>query len=300
MTNITISEKLDIFEKLVNSSIIIDPSCGIEDDICTKVQIIVKIAEALKYKYPHFEKSVSLHEVVNFEAQLSKDSKTISLKRLKKKPKIISEHISSASLELPLLCFLFANYGKYDMIFTIINNFLLYQRSSLSLGDFETTKTGVTRFFTNTRFAARALREGGLLKFTKKEAYKTWELSVIGLIVGNYLFSEGSVQKIFERITDKKLFQAEIAIFLKKITIEKKLKETLLNLFEISNVKIKNKDDVFKKIIPLFKQYSSFIDKAKLSKNDYRMIDSIRENIENQTVIKELLENYKPPNLIKE
>jgi hypothetical protein len=56
--------------------------------------------------------------------------------------------------------------------------------------DFKTTRTGVTRCFTNTRFAANTLRNYGLLKFTHKEAFKTWELSLPGFIVAATIFKE--------------------------------------------------------------------------------------------------------------
>ena len=41
------------------------------------------------------------------------------------------------------------------------------------------------RCFTNTRFAALTLRDYGLLRFTKKEAYKTWVLSLPGILVAS-------------------------------------------------------------------------------------------------------------------
>jgi hypothetical protein len=45
------------------------------------------------------------------------------------------------------------------------------------------TKTGVIRCYTNTRFAANKLRDYGLLKFTQKEAFKVWTLSLPGVLV---------------------------------------------------------------------------------------------------------------------
>lgn len=51
--------------------------------------------------------------------------------------------------------------------------------------DFKKTRTGVLRCFTNTRFAALTLRDYGLLRFTKKEAYKTWVLSLPGILVAS-------------------------------------------------------------------------------------------------------------------
>lgn len=57
-------------------------------------------------------------------------------------------------------------------------------RGQMTFLDFKKTKTGVTRCFTNTRFAAHVLRDYGFLKFTRREAFKTWELSLSGFLVG--------------------------------------------------------------------------------------------------------------------
>ena len=55
----------------------------------------------------------------------------------------------------------------------------------MSVIDFKRTETGVYRCYTNTRFAANVLRDYGLLKFTHKEAYKTWVLSLPGFLVAS-------------------------------------------------------------------------------------------------------------------
>lgn len=65
----------------------------------------------------------------------------------------------------------------------IIDLFIDSIWTQLSFLDFKKTKTGVTRCYTNTRFAAHVLRDYGLLKFGRKEAYKTWELSLTGFLV---------------------------------------------------------------------------------------------------------------------
>ena len=68
-------------------------------------------------------------------------------------------------------------------VLNIIRNFIAEIRDSLSPVDFKKTETGVIRCFTNTRFAANKLREYGLLKYTTVEAFKTWTLSLPGIIV---------------------------------------------------------------------------------------------------------------------
>jgi hypothetical protein len=68
-------------------------------------------------------------------------------------------------------------------VLNIIRNFIADVRDHLSTVDFKKTETGVIRCFTNTRFAANKLREYGLLKYSSEEAFKTWTLSLPGIIV---------------------------------------------------------------------------------------------------------------------
>jgi hypothetical protein len=86
-----------------------------------------------------------------------------------------------------LLFLLLHHKSEYDVI-DIISNFIAQIWDDLTILDFKKTKTGVTRCYTNTRFAANTLRDFGLLKFTKKEAYKTWVLSLPGFIVASKIF----------------------------------------------------------------------------------------------------------------
>lgn len=86
-------------------------------------------------------------------------------------------------LQRKLLAFLVLHHGRDAHVLKIIETFVAQIRPSLETVDFKKTKTGVFRCFTNTRFAANKLREHGLLKFTRREAFKTWVLSLAGFIV---------------------------------------------------------------------------------------------------------------------
>jgi len=93
-------------------------------------------------------------------------------------------------LQPKLLMFLLLNHKKGYQVYDIIENFVIEIWDQLSLEDFKRTRTGVTRCYTNTRFAANTLRSYGLLNFTKKEAYKTWTLSLYGLLVASKMVQE--------------------------------------------------------------------------------------------------------------
>lgn len=85
-------------------------------------------------------------------------------------------------LQPHLLVFLLLRH-RYNMsVLEVISEFVDAVRPWLTILDFKKTATGVTRAFTNTRFAANTLRDLGYLRFTKRERYKTWELSLLGVV----------------------------------------------------------------------------------------------------------------------
>ena len=86
---------------------------------------------------------------------------------------------------------LYRHNNKEQKVYDIIENFIKLIWNQLKLLDFEKTKTGVMRCFTNTRFSANKLREYGMLKFTKHEAYKTWVLSFTGIMVASKFLKDG-------------------------------------------------------------------------------------------------------------
>jgi len=86
-------------------------------------------------------------------------------------------------MQAPLLLFLLLHHRDQYPVFEIIESFVGWIWKELTPFDFKKTKTGVTRCFTNTRFAANTLRGYGFLKYTQKEAFKTWELSLTGFLV---------------------------------------------------------------------------------------------------------------------
>jgi hypothetical protein len=90
-------------------------------------------------------------------------------------------------LQPNLLFFLLVFHRDRLKVYDIIHRFIEKMRPQLTLLDFKKTKTGVTRCYTNTRFAALTLRNYGFLKFTRREAYKVWELSLTGFLAASKL-----------------------------------------------------------------------------------------------------------------
>lgn len=56
-------------------------------------------------------------------------------------------------------------------------------KGQLHLTDFQRTRTGVTRCFTNIRFASTTLRQYGLIRDDYDHAYKKWDITLLGLLV---------------------------------------------------------------------------------------------------------------------
>ncbi|MCP4611128.1 MAG: hypothetical protein GY845_20660 [Planctomycetes bacterium] len=93
-------------------------------------------------------------------------------------------------LQPMLLLFLLIYHKQSYRIYDIISGFIHKIWDQLEFLDFKKTQTGVVRCFTNTRFAANTLRDYGLLKFTPKEAYRTWVLSLPGFLVASKVLKE--------------------------------------------------------------------------------------------------------------
>ncbi|HUT30842.1 MAG TPA: hypothetical protein VMX13_13705 [Sedimentisphaerales bacterium] len=103
------------------------------------------------------------------------------------KPASLGSGTPPIQLQPMLLTFLLLHHREAYTVYDIIEVFIDQIWDQLHILDFKRTKTGVIRCFTNTRFAAHTLRDAGLLRFTRKEAYRTWVLSLSGFLVASLL-----------------------------------------------------------------------------------------------------------------
>ena len=93
---------------------------------------------------------------------------------------------ASQKLMLPLLDYLYTHPGKGRPVLSIIRAFVREYFPQCRPRDFQRTATGVLRIETNVRFAAHKLRKIGLLQFSEVEAFKTWRLSLLGILAANH------------------------------------------------------------------------------------------------------------------
>lgn len=103
---------------------------------------------------------------------------------------------TAIQLQAPLLLFLLSHHRDRYPVLEIIRLFVATVRKQLEYLDFKKTQTGVTRCFTNTRFAAKVLRAYGLLKFTHREAHKARDfIASAALCVGPFPHNE--IRRVF-------------------------------------------------------------------------------------------------------
>ena len=157
------------------------------DNINSKIDFLERALELLRTNNKYLENNLVFEEFISGSISLENNILNYT------SPKRIG-YVGSGTRPIrfqpKLLMFLLINHKRTYQIYDIIDKFIKEIWDQLSLLDFKKTKTGVTRCFTNTRFAANTLRNYGLLKFTKKEAYKTWTLSLYGFLVASKIIQD--------------------------------------------------------------------------------------------------------------
>jgi hypothetical protein len=100
-----------------------------------------------------------------------------------------SELIWTPPLQLQphLLLYLLLYHREGAAPLEVMDGFIAKMLPQLSSADFVRTATGVTRCYTNTRLAANTLRNYGFLRYTHKERYKAWVLTLPGIVVAAHL-----------------------------------------------------------------------------------------------------------------
>lgn len=157
------------------------------DNINSKIDFIERALELLRIKNKYLENNLDFEEFIS--GSISHENNILNYTS-PKRIIYLGSGTKPIRLQPKLLMFLLINHEKAYKVYDIIDNFIKEIWDQLSLLDFKKTKTGVTRCFTNTRFAANTLRDYGLLKFTKKEAYKTWTLSLYGFLVASKIIQD--------------------------------------------------------------------------------------------------------------
>lgn len=135
-----------------------------------------------------------------------------------------SRSLDPNRLTVPLLDFLYSHPARGKGVLAIIRQFVSQFMDHCSLKDFERTATGVLRIETNVRFAARELRKHGLLQFTQAEAFKTWRLSILGILAAEAVSDsswsvprENSLWHLQERVLDRLTSLNDLSLLLARL-----------------------------------------------------------------------------------
>jgi len=159
----------------------------VSEDTKEQIDFVERALELLRIKHRHLENKITFESFL--QGQISIDEGKLSYIPCPNL-KDLGSGTRPIHLQPKLLIYLLLNYKKKLDVYNIIEAFIDEIWGELKIVDLKKTKTGVTRCFTNTRFAANTLRDYGLLKFSKKEAYKTWTLSLMGFLVGSKLLQK--------------------------------------------------------------------------------------------------------------
>lgn len=183
------------FETLVDRWIQLPPGC--EQGIDVKMSLLERRIEQWRIERHHMENTVSFPDAMNYQWLV--DGATFHAAPGHNRSMVDSKGTPALRLQCPLLVYLLLHplreRSSDPSILHVIKGFTkeLHKKEVLSAYDFLKTKTGVVRCYTNTRFAANKLRDYGLLKFTKKEAFKVWTLSLPGILVAAEHLTDGKV-----------------------------------------------------------------------------------------------------------
>jgi hypothetical protein len=154
-------------------------------DLATKIDLLERLLHSWRFAHNRPDNDLPFEEYLQYE--IFADTDKISFKR-PSQFQSLGSGVPPIRLQPTLLMYLLASHSKHRKVLGVIDGYVEQIRSSLGELDFKKTKTGVTRCYTNTRFAANTLRDYGFLKFTQKEAFKVWVLSLPGFIVASKVF----------------------------------------------------------------------------------------------------------------
>lgn len=183
---------------LIRRLVYIAPESGIADDLQSRLEVLERVVELARLSTGEVENRLPTRALLTAGLSFDVGAERISVGVPgKNSPDLATgwpapDARNPMELQTPLLLYLVHNHRRDAAVADLIHDFVRLIRPSLRPEDVETTRTGVTRVVTNTRLAARTLRTWGLLRYTQAEAYKTWELSHVGIIVAMALALRGT------------------------------------------------------------------------------------------------------------
>ncbi len=283
------------FSLWVDSIVSYDHSIGVRNDFRAKLDLIERAIQLARFNLGENENQLGYRDFLKLSIRFGNE-KIIFLSTAEPVTNVLIEPHKPPELQIPLAVHLLVNHGKNKSIYNIIESFIDEIRTHLTPLDFEKTQTGVIRCFTNTRFAAKGLRDQGLLKFTRGEAYRTWELSFIGILVAGFLYYEDWRDINF----DDNRFDPWKTIYNVIQLIGKVSEDDFVRILAALCDQAKAEEEYFisfkdkvKSILPLIKRYACTVHDEKEGLQKRNNIAGIIAKIEAMPVIEKFLRDFR-------
>jgi len=193
---------LAIIEAWVEGIVLIQPTTGMSTDYRTKLDVLERIVELGRLTTGQAENAIRVDDLLVSGVDVDPETRQLAIGRSSRAgdaPWPAPSARVPYELQVPLLIYLVHSRSRREPIGDLLADFVTVASPFLTPWDMESTRTGVPRIATNTRLAARDLRAWGLLRYTRGEAFKTWELSHVGLIVGAGLSLRGATVSLQTR-----------------------------------------------------------------------------------------------------
>ncbi len=166
------------------------------DDLIARLNLLERVVEMLRLQTGHVSNDLRMQEVLDQGLAVQPldggGARLIfgATRRIQGLESLDAPERHPTELQRPMLLYLLHRHRQGDRIARLIDGFIEAIHPYLSARDVESTGTGVARIATTTRATARALRLHGLLTDSERTAFKTWELSVLGVLVAVRLHRE--------------------------------------------------------------------------------------------------------------
>lgn len=261
------SPELEKAEVLINKMVQVDSNSLFEADFGVKLDVLERTIELIRIHRKQMKHSLDIETYT--QGDLFVDNATIHFCPPKKyeDPGV---GIPSSYYQPKLLLFLLIYHREKYKVIEIIEMFIEKIWDDLDTLDFKKTDTGVIRCYTNIRFAAHTLRDFGLLRFTQREAYKTWELSLLGFLVASIVLGQDWCQWNRDKmhVSQGHFLQDGITKAIKQVKDYRNFVNWLGHICEPDTKVFKTFEGMLKEAYALLSKYQTVLSKENITKKE--------------------------------
>ena len=267
----------------------------VEPTLSHKIALLSLVLEELKHERQMPEDLVGFETYVQCEILADKDNISITTPIFAKD---LGTGTAPIRLQSPLLVFLLLHHGNRFRVSEIVEHFVAKVRPHLTYLDFKKTKSGSARCFANSRLAAHTLRNYGLLKYTWQDGYKSWQLSLAGVLAAADIFKRRSPEPNQWNIPPHfKEFQFDLRPEVRRACDDLKTYEAfigrLASICRPDATVFKTHEPALQKAYPLLKDYWAALNDPKLNRKERRAASSERiRQLENEVLTDEFYADF--------